>query len=150
VTDLNRILVNANGWIGTHYAIVALMQLPIYTIGTFIAFRKWGYNFVEHLVLNTFLTGQRLILFIVAFPLYYYYSRTTTLRLIDGFMNFIVFGFIMWSLLQFFNNQNKFRTILRVMLSYFIFVILYFSIAGLISQDFICFCEISVANLQII
>ncbi|HEY4787478.1 MAG TPA: DUF3667 domain-containing protein [Bacteroidales bacterium] len=132
VSDYKRILENVNGWVVSHYAVVVLVQLPIYALGTFIAFGKRSYNYVEHLVLNAFITGQKLILNIAVFPLVYLYNKTHALKQIDGFVNLIVFGLATWTLLQFFNDQPWKKTFARALLSYFIFFVVYYSIISLI------------------
>lgn len=98
---------NLNEWLIEHYEIIALLQLPIYTLGTYIAFKKRGYNFTEHLVLNAFLTAQRLILHIVAFPLYYIYNSKPALRTINGVIGLIGYALVIWTAIQFFNNSKN-------------------------------------------
>jgi hypothetical protein len=66
--------------VSDHYDILSLILLPVFALGTFLAFRKKGYNFIEHLVLNAFLTGQRLVLRIVLFPFYYVLRGTSNLK----------------------------------------------------------------------
>jgi hypothetical protein len=41
----------------SHFALVTLLTIPLYAIGPYW---KEGYNFVEHLVLNSFLAGKNL------------------------------------------------------------------------------------------
>ncbi len=112
-----------NDWVIEHYEIIALIQLPIYALGTYLSFKKSGYNFSEHLVLNAFLTAQRLVLRIAVFPLYYLYNETTALRKIDGFTDVIGYALLVWSLTQFFHNRKKLATFFRALLSLVIFFI---------------------------
>ncbi len=112
-----------NDWVIEHYEIIALIQLPVYSFGTYLAFRKSGYNFSEHLVLNAFLTAQRLVLHIVAFPLYYLYNETTVLRKIDACTDVIGYALLVWSLIQFFYNRKKLVTFFKALLSLLIFFI---------------------------
>jgi len=37
-------------WVSGHYALVSLLLLPLFALGTFLSFRQKGYNFIEHLV----------------------------------------------------------------------------------------------------
>ncbi len=131
VEEYRRMLESVNQWIGSHYAIVALAQVPLYAVGTFLAFRKRGYNFAEHLVLNAFLTGQKLLVYILAFPLTYFYNGDMALRTIDGYLNLIGFSLFFWTLFTFFPSQPKLGTFWRILLSLFIFLVLYISLAAL-------------------
>ena len=108
-------------WISTHYAIVSLLELPLLALGTFIAFKKYGYNFVEHLIINTFLTGQKLIFHILLFPLVYLYNGTEYLKNISNVENIIEFGLTAWTFIQFFGTQKKWHIFLKVVLSYWSF-----------------------------
>ena len=48
-------------WANTHYSEQALMQIPFFALGTFIFFRKSGYNYVQFFVLITFITALGLL-----------------------------------------------------------------------------------------
>ena len=60
-----------NEWTSTHFAWITIATIPLFTLGTYIFFRKQGYNFVEYFVLNTFKASQKLFLSIILFPLLY-------------------------------------------------------------------------------
>ncbi len=118
-------------WLSQHYAVFALIQIPIFSIGTYFAFRKVRYNFIEHLVINAFLTSQRLIVHILAFPLFYVFNETPQLRTIARITDLISYGLIFWSLFELFNRFNIIQRILRIALSLFIsFFIMFLILAG--------------------
>lgn len=104
-------------WVSHHYALFALFQIPIFTIGTFIAFKKMGENIFEHLVINTFLTGQRLILHIVVFPFYYFFNQTEHLRTVARYTDILGYLFMIWSLMQLFSGVSSGKRFLRIVLS---------------------------------
>jgi hypothetical protein len=115
-----------SAWLSQHYSILALVQIPILSLGSYLSFRKAGYNFIEHAVINTFLTGQRLILRIIAFPLYDIYNQTPKLLPIDRVVNLIGYVLIFWSFYQLFTVFSKSQRIWRTALSLLIsFVILF-------------------------
>lgn len=92
------------------------MLLPVFTVGTFLSFRKKGYNFVEHLVINAFLTGQRLVIRIVLFPIFYFLSGEN-LKAFSMFVNLIFFVLAFWAFVQIFNTLKKSTVFLRMLLS---------------------------------
>lgn len=122
-------------WMASHYAIVALLQIPIFTIGSFFAFYKAGYNFIEHFVLNTFLTAQRLIIHIVLFPFYYFFSGTNTLKITGWTVDIIGYALMAIALYQFFNNITLSRRIFKIIqslgTSFILFLILFAILAGI-------------------
>lgn len=44
-------------WIGNEFTIVSLFLLPVFSFASYLAFKN--YNYWEHLILNTFITGQQ-------------------------------------------------------------------------------------------
>jgi hypothetical protein len=125
--DFNRIketIGKISEWLSQHYAVIALTQIPIFSVGTYIGFKKSGYNFIEHVVINTFLTSQRIIVHIVSFPLYYLLNGTKTLKFVDRGISLIGYFLIFWSLFQLFNRLPKFQRIWKTVLSLFISFIL--------------------------
>ncbi len=119
-------------WLATHYSIFAIAQIPVYSIATFLAFRKAGYNFIEHLVLNMFLTGQRLLLHIFAFPLYYAFNETPRLRTTARVVDIIGYLLMIWAIYQLFHTFNIKQKILRIGLGLLMVVLMNISILLLI------------------
>jgi hypothetical protein len=117
-------------WLGEHYAVVALAQLPIYATSTFLAFKKSGYNYVEHLVINAFLIGQRLLVQIIFFPLFYFFRGTKWTDNMEGITTLIGIILMIWSLIQFFDKQKKMKTFWQTILSYLIFIGIYIILGG--------------------
>lgn len=124
-TDVQSFLVKLNSWMGEHYAIVALLQLPVAALGTFLAFLNRGYNYVEHFILNAFLTAQSLIMHIVLFPLTYIFNEKPALRTLTIIENVLSIALVVWVLLQFFSGYKKSSTFWRTMLSFIIYTFLY-------------------------
>jgi hypothetical protein len=118
---IKEVIATASEWIAGHYAIVALVQIPVFATGTFIAFYKARYNYIEHLVINAFLTGQRLLLHLVAFPLYYIFNGTAGLRTTARVVDMAGYVLMAWALIQLFNSftigQRIWRTILALAIS---------------------------------
>jgi Protein of unknown function (DUF3667) len=115
-------LVKFNEWTGTHYAWVTLLTIPLYTIGTCIAFRKQGYNIIEYFILNTFKASQRLFVHLATFPLLYYFNGTPKMKALSFIIYLIDVVFIYWTNAQFFNKLHFKKTLLLTLLSQLIFL----------------------------
>lgn len=91
-------------WLDRHYVYINLVLIPLYSIVSFLVFRKWHYNFYEHMVLNTYSVCQRLVLRIVLIPLILMNPDALTLVIDSNF--FIETGLLLWCYIQFFNNGH--------------------------------------------
>jgi len=56
-------------WLIAHPAYFALVLFPVFSLASFLAFRKSGYNYFEHLILNAYLTGQQAIVYMIFVPI---------------------------------------------------------------------------------
>jgi len=89
-------------------------------------FKKKGYNFAEHLVLNTFYRGLVLVIGLLLFPVLYIYYKNGT----EGFKNyaFIIqildFVLMYWCYSQFFNKISKIKSLGLTLLTYLIMTII--------------------------
>ena len=102
--------------------------LPLYfSIGTYLAFKKQGYNFTEHFVLNCFLWGLQIICQIVITPINHIHFIPFIKYTID-FINVFIFqfGLILWFYFQFFNKLTKLKCFLLLSLSFIINLIILF------------------------
>ncbi|GAA3756556.1 DUF3667 domain-containing protein [Flavobacterium ginsengiterrae] len=124
-------------WTTDHFSWFTILTIPIYTIGTYVCFRKQGYNFVEYFVLNTFKASQRLLIQITAFPFLYYYNGTPKINTVLNVVYVMGLILIFWTNIQFFNKIPRIKVILLSVLSHIIFLIcfmvlliLFFTLTG--------------------
>lgn len=121
-----------NHWIANHYAISTLIMLPIYSFATYLVFKKQGYNFVEHFVINSFLAGQRLVMHLAILPFWYLNNGSLAIKFITTSIDFL---FFIWGFSSFFSAAGKFKPIFKSVLAYllfFIFLIVASSVVGII------------------
>ncbi|KAF2337178.1 DUF3667 domain-containing protein [Flavobacterium daemonense] len=121
-----------NEWVATHFSWVTIATIPIYTIGTYIVFRKQGYNFVEFFVLNTFKASQRLFVQILTFPILFYLNGTPAIQKFSSVTYFIGLVLIFWTNIQFFNKISIVKAFFLSILSHIIFLICFFIIAAIV------------------
>jgi hypothetical protein len=108
-------------WMASHFAWITLAFIPLHTIGTSIAFRKQGYNFIEYFVLNTYKASQKLYVAILFIPLLYNYSGTQTIHTLTKVILLIDFILYFWTNAQFFNHLSKIKTFFLTLLTHLIF-----------------------------
>ena len=117
-----------NEWMATHFSWVTIATIPIYTIGTYIVFRKQGYNFVEFFVLNTFKASQRLFIQILTFPILLYLDTTHHAEKFTLITYLIGIVLIFWTNIQFFNKISKTRAFFLTLVSHMIFWVCFLTI----------------------
>jgi hypothetical protein len=115
---------SAGNWIADHFALVTLLFVPVYSIGSFLSFRKQDYNFYEHIYLNTFLASQRLLLRIATFPLLVFLDGTENIFILKDLYILADIILMVWSYTQFFNKVKRIKALLLSILSYAIFFVI--------------------------
>lgn len=121
-----------NEFMSEYFSWITLATIPIYTVGTYICFRKQGYNFIELFILNTYKASQRLFAHLVTFPVILYFNGTPQIRTITTLLYGIDIVVIYWTNLQFFNKISKTKAFFLSVLSHIIFWILLIIVLGII------------------
>ncbi len=108
-------------WLSNNYAYATLLLIPIFSLASFISFLGLGRNYLENIVINSYITGQQAI----------FYSFFTVIGAFFDIHDFTVLSaviisvlFNFWSYVQFFGNTKKAFVIIRLFLTYFLFYIL--------------------------
>ncbi len=120
-----------NDWIASHYALIALIQLPFYALASRIAFRKSGYNYVEHLVMNAFLASQRMAVHIALFPLDIAFNQSDGLLYVSTLVGVIDFALILWGYTSFFHKYSTWKAVMLAILSYLLVVVIGVLVVGI-------------------
>lgn len=111
-------------WLSDNYAYTTLLMIPIFSLASFIAFLGLNRNYLEHIVINSFITGQQAIfysIFMVIGGLSGKEDITVLLAVIISIL------FNCWTFIQFYHMEKKSMVILRLFATYFLFYI-FFSI----------------------
>ncbi len=107
-------------WLINNFSYSNLILLPIFSIGSFLAFKKAKYNYLEHMVLNAYITGQQSVIYLLFNLVTFYYDN----KLTDAIPTFLSIFYTFWVYWQFFNKGNRVINILSTLLTYVIYVIL--------------------------
>lgn len=102
-------------WITAHFAYATLLLIVTTTLSSFLLFKKQGYNFAEHLVLNTFYRGLVLVVNILLFPVLYTY-RGTEIYILGAQLTDLTLMY--WCYAQFFNRLSKIESLGLTVLAY--------------------------------
>ncbi len=114
----------ANNWLGENYAVAQLIYLPIRSLVSWFVFKKFKYNYIEHLVLNAFLFGQRIFLGVLLFPVLSAFNGTPKIIIpiiIKSLIDIIV---VVWAYGQIFNEEKKLNIVFKILLTYLVFFLI--------------------------
>lgn len=111
-------------WIKEHYPYTNVLSLPVFSLASYIAFYKNGFNYFEHLILNSYIAGQRTVLFILLLPVYYFISDQHVLNIIDNCKTVVGIALIFWTFNQFFNSNKWSKNLRKTFVSFFYLILI--------------------------
>ena len=112
-----------NGWMAHYYAFITLALIPVFSLSSYLMFRRSGYNFVEHMVLNSFYSCQKLVVRMVLLPLFLVVPNQHFHALLNSFL-LLDLLLMCWTYSQFFRSGSHFSIFVRTILSYLIALLL--------------------------
>ena len=106
-------------WFSKYQAYAPLFVLPVFSVASFLAFRKSKYNYVEHVVLNVYITAQQFIIFLL---FSFFLSQGDIIVLLQ-----IVVGiaFVFWTYFQFFKEKKRMAKLGLILLTYVYFLLIF-------------------------
>lgn len=119
-------------WISKNQTYFILFFLPLFSLASYLAFIKWKYNYFEHLVINIYITGYQMIIYLIFSFVFFEENILLTAPLIIGF----IYNF--WTFIQLFEGKKIWNKILRLILAYIIFLaiisLLIFLVVGIMKR----------------
>lgn len=112
-------------WIYAHYSLFEIVQLPFVSLASYLAFKKYGYNYIENIIINSFAASQRLIYTIIIFPLIYLASKTNHFILITNLVSLPIFLITIWFYIKLFKDKVIGDVIVRLLLFGFLVIVLF-------------------------
>ncbi len=108
-------------WLYKNQTYLIFGTIPFFSLASFLAFFKSGYNYVEHFVLNLYITGQQVVIYII-FSFISDANRNDAIILLP-----ILLGTLLniWAFIQFFHKVNIFKKILLIIATYIIYIIVW-------------------------
>ncbi len=125
--DKNK-LVNADSiynWMQMHYGFVTLATIVIAAWAFKWAFKKIGYNYIENLILNAFLSGQHLLIATAFIPLMLSLKGNSYQAYTELIPSVINIATTFWTYGQFYHTLSVKEKFWRTVLSYGFSILLY-------------------------
>ena len=108
-------------WFAQNYAYTMLMLLPLFSLATYLTFLNAGFNYLEHFVLNAFITGQQALLYSLTVIFGLIVTNDDLLDSVTLCFSIAYALFVFW---QFFSEQSRIAVVFRSVLVYVLYLIL--------------------------
>ncbi|MEM9671511.1 MAG: DUF3667 domain-containing protein [Bacteroidota bacterium] len=105
-----------------YFNIITFLSIPLLAVLSYLFFRRRGYNYAEHLVVNTFLTTEGMLLYLLIVPGLFYYPAIFNLVYQLTWLAYFVWGFT--SFLQERSWKGVIKIIFFCLLSSFVMMLL--------------------------
>lgn len=123
-----------------HYAFLEILALPLVSFVSWLSFKKWGYNYIENIIINCFATGQRLV-FSITCILIYMITPKSMMVTIMVISSFVTFGLTIWTYASLYKDKPLSSRILRILLFFFLLFLLGFVLLIALSIAFIVYLK---------
>ena len=108
-------ILNILTWLTNNHTYTVLLTLPLFSAASYLAFKKSRYNYFEHVVLNMYITGQQMLIYLLSSFAVVEDSITEVIPSLLGM------AFSFWAFYQFFGNHRPFVRILLTIVTYILF-----------------------------
>lgn len=103
-----------------YYTLIELLSIPIVSIFTWFAFRKWGYNYIENIIINSFAVAQSLVFGVLTFPIKFVLVGNSFYVPVNFVLGFAGYAMIIWLYLKLYRSKNLGEIILKLLFAFFL------------------------------
>ena len=89
-------------WMAKNYAYATLISIPFFSLMSYLSFLKSGKNYLEHVVINSYITGQQAIIYLIFGVTIYFYGSSE----IEYISLIISMLYTYWVYMQIFNKKS--------------------------------------------
>jgi hypothetical protein len=104
-----------------YFNIFQFITIPVLSLYSYIFFKRSGYNYAENLVLNTFLSSQRHLGFLLFAPVFYFFREQAPN--INRVFLLLWTAYTIWAYIGFYKPKNKIWAGVKTVIISFLFFI---------------------------
>jgi len=121
-------------FVSKYYTYIQLASIPIISLCSWLGFKKWGYNYIENIIINSFAVAQSLIIGIIATPIKNLFIGSDSFFLVTTLLSLLSFVYLIWLYLQLYKSRDLGFLILRMIWTgiIFAFIFILFIVIGII------------------
>ncbi|MEM1327386.1 MAG: DUF3667 domain-containing protein [Bacteroidota bacterium] len=113
-------ILNVLDWFKKNYTYITLILLPIFSLASYLLFRRFKLNFLEHIVVNAYITGHQALFYAFFAILATTFGNHDILELLPLL---IAVSYNFWTFNQLFSNRKWFVNLLRMTVTYVLYFI---------------------------
>ena len=104
-------------FLSSYNSFLMVFLIPLFALTTKIAFRKWGHNYYEHIVMNAYiLSFYTLVSIIIVYPIMFFFRHSTsTFFNITQFSLLLVPIILVWFFREFYKDKPLKSIIIKVL-----------------------------------
>lgn len=110
-------------WFSKNFAYSSLLLLPFFSLASFISFSGSDTNYLEHVVMNSYVAGQQAILYSLVAIIGVGVENSDLIATISLLISFL---YLCWVYRQFFANGSRMVNLLCTLMTYVIYMIFCF------------------------
>lgn len=118
-TMLEQRAINGFNWLANNQIYSLLLTIPMFSIGSYLAFFSAGYHYLEHLILNVYITAHQLLIYAL---LSGFVPEDSMIELIPLCLGIC---FNLWAYCQFFQRGSGIKRIAQGICVYLIFLLIF-------------------------
>ncbi|AQX06088.1 hypothetical protein ATB99_16180 [Elizabethkingia meningoseptica] len=113
----------------SYFSFIMLAFIPFFSVLTKLAFRKWGQNYYEHLVMNAyFQCFYSIVTMVLLFPFYYFFQGNAEVIMKISLLFYIVIPFLLFWFYKGFYTEKSTKSIIGRLFIFFLLCVAAFII----------------------
>lgn len=119
---------DVSAFMSSYYSFIMMLLVPFFALCTWLVLKKWGNNYYEHIVINSYILSMYTIIYIVLFvPVLYFIKSDHQLFIKISTFTFLIFPVVFfWFFKGFYPEKSLKEIILKSILIFVLVIIAYF------------------------
>ncbi len=105
-------------WFSANFAYSTLILLPIFSLASYLSFLNFGANYIEHIVINSYVAGHQAIFY----SLFALLGTVIESKLLESIPVLVAMSYTCWVFWKLFAKGNRVLNILRSFMTYFLYL----------------------------
>ncbi|TAE09043.1 MAG: DUF3667 domain-containing protein [Bacteroidetes bacterium] len=113
--------------LATYSSLLTLAFIPLLAIATFVPFKKWGHNYYEHIIINSYIyTAYTILLCLVIYPVMYFFRHDANIMVQFSTYTFLLVPpILVWFFKGFYTDKPLKSILLKVLASLGLALLMY-------------------------
>ena len=110
-------MADSMSFVSSYSSVIMLLLIPLFALVTKLAFRKWGHNYYEHVVLNAYvLSFYTLVLIVFLYPIMFFFRHSPDMFVkTAGFSILLIPAILLWFFKELYKDRPLKSIVLRVL-----------------------------------